>query len=77
MPPDALLGPLGLTAGLIAAVAFLARLLREYIDDIKAKRDEALTGWRTQTEVAAAMARADEARTKDQVKRRRLADAGG
>lgn len=50
---EALLGPLGLTVALIAAVAFLARLLFRYIDqlirDLTSQRDYALGGWREQT----------------------------
>lgn len=36
---EPLLGPLGLTAGAIGAVVFLARILREYIEELKSERN--------------------------------------
>lgn len=41
MPPDitSLLGPFGALIGAIAVVAFLARILREYINELKSERD--------------------------------------
>jgi hypothetical protein len=39
MPVEQLLGPLGALAGAIAVVWFLARILREYIEELKHERD--------------------------------------
>lgn len=36
---DVILGPVGVAAGAIAVVVFLARILREYIEELKAERN--------------------------------------
>ena len=39
MPADALLGPLAALVGALVVVGFLARILREYLDDLKSERN--------------------------------------
>jgi hypothetical protein len=39
VPTDALLGPLAALAGAIVTIGFLARILREYIEELKSERN--------------------------------------
>ena len=39
MPTDALLGPLAALVGALIVIGFLARILREYIEELKSERN--------------------------------------
>lgn len=81
-----LLGPFGLTVGLIVVVVWIGRLLvsfvKNYIDDLKAQIVElirllnvAQTGWAEQTKASQTLADAQASRNRDDEMRHRLADA--
>lgn len=72
--PETLLGPLGLLVGAILAVGYLVRILREYLDDIKRQRDEAIAGWKAQTTATDRLANAIEIRNRRDSKRTRAED---
>lgn len=79
MDLNLLLGPLGLTAGLVVAVGWLAKQLvgfvREYIAGLRADLTTALAGWQEQSRANQVLADAQASRNRDDELRHRLADA--
>ncbi len=76
---EQLLGPYGLTVALIVAVVWLGRELLKfvqgYIQDLKSALDEALEGWKEQTEANRVLADAQAARNRDDEERHRLGES--
>lgn len=73
-----LLGPVGLTVGLILGIGYLGRFIvqfiRDTIADLKAQRDIALEGWRDQTDATNRLAAAIESRNRRDAGSRRQDD---
>lgn len=73
MPPE-VLGPVGLTIGLLVALSVLWREHVRSDEDDRKQRDIALEGWRAQTEATKRLADAIEKRNRADAERRRAGD---
>lgn len=72
--PQDFLGPVAALVGSIAVIGFLARILLEYIADLKKSRDVAIEGWRAQTDATNRLGDVIEADRREREQRRRWAD---
>lgn len=71
LDPALLLGPLGLTVGLVLAVVALWRAHAAADADVRAQRDKALEGWRTSVDNVGHLADALEQDARDRAARTR------
>ena len=72
--PADFLGPVAALVLALSAIAFLARILLDYIAHLKKSLDIALVGWQAQTDATNRLADALEAEQAERAMRHRLAD---